>query len=177
MVVPANSVVIIVVILQPTQVVVQQNQVEHPPISCETGNVSFTKEQGTDFVIDGGGETCISAKGNCTVTIDPENIILQNCGPCIDARGTAQVVLTANDGSISCDAGENGISTVGNAVVNVSASDTVTIHSGRNGIQAVGNSSVNIIGTVGCTIQGGENAVQQQGNATVNIDGCGGSQD
>jgi hypothetical protein len=180
-VVPANSVVIIVVILQPTQVVVQQNQLVHPPISCETGTVNVTKETGTDFVVDGGGEACISAKGNCAVNLDPENIVLQNCGQCIDARGTAQVSLTANDGSISCDAGENGINTVGNAVVNLSASDTVTINSGQNGIQAVGNSSVNIIGTVGCTIQGGEKAIQQQGNATVNTDGCnligGGSQD
>lgn len=181
LVVPANSVVIIVVLLQPTQVVVRQNQIAHHAISCETGTVDVTKDQGTDFVIDGGGEACISAKGNCTVTIDPENIILQNCGQCIDARGTAQVVLTANDGSITCDSGENGINTVGNAMVNLNASDMVTINAGQNGIEAKGSSSVNLSGTAGCTIQGGEKAVQVQGNATVNTNACnlvgGGSQD
>jgi hypothetical protein len=77
-VVPANAMVVIVVILQPTKVVVQQMQVAQNAIRCEAGMVNIP-DGGANFVIDGGGEDCIRAEGNCIVTINAENITLQDC--------------------------------------------------------------------------------------------------
>ncbi|MBI2485984.1 MAG: hypothetical protein HYW01_03320 [Deltaproteobacteria bacterium] len=173
-VVPANAVVIIVVILQPTQVVVQQMQQVLGPIRCEGGIFEFAKAEDTDFVIDGGGEDCIRAEGNCIVNIDPENIILTNCERCIRAEDEAQVTLTTTDGDISCDANEDGIRTKDNATVNLSASGSgdITILAGENGIRAEDTSIVELDATGICTIQGDENAIRQDATATVDTSGC-----
>jgi hypothetical protein len=165
---------------------------------CETGFVEIIKEEDVDLVIDGEGGDCIRAGGNCTLNIDPENIILTDCERCIRAEGGAEVTLSTTDGDISCDANEDGISAVGNATVilDASGSGDIEISGGQNGISAVGTSEVNLFATgvidifggenaveakgtpivdlnaSSCMIVGGENAIETDGNATVDIEDC-----
>jgi len=53
------------------------------PIRCENRTVNIIKDINESIVIDGGGEDCIKAEGNCTVFIDPEDVLLTNCESCV----------------------------------------------------------------------------------------------
>jgi hypothetical protein len=125
-------------------------------------------------VIDGEGGDCIRVGGNCTLNIDPENIILTDCERCIRAEGTSEVMLSTMDGDISCDASGDGISAVGNAIVNLNASGSgdIAISGGENGISAVGTSEVNLFATGGIDIFGGTNGDEAKGTPLVDLNGA-----
>lgn len=142
------------------------------PIRCETGTLEITKNPDEDLVIDGGGEDCIRTAGNCNLIIDPENIILTNCKNCVDARGTSDVTLQTFDGDIFCDASEDGIKTVGDAVVFLDVNGDVSVSAGENGAKADGNSVISFAADA-CIFDSGEDIFDTNGNATINADGCG----
>ncbi|HSF31510.1 MAG TPA: hypothetical protein VLK82_13690 [Candidatus Tectomicrobia bacterium] len=156
--VPAQRVIILVVVLQPshaTPVFVRERHIVQTvggAIRCETGLVEITKPNDQDFVIDGGGEDCIRVAGNCSVHIDPVNISLINCARCIDAGGTAQVTLTTLDGDIRCDAREDGIRAQGNASVTLDARGSPT-GGGNIVIQSTGDGGIRVAGTANVTLQ------------------------
>jgi hypothetical protein len=156
--VPAERVIVIVVVLQPNDalpVVVREQHVVETlggAIRCETGVVDITKPADQDFVIDGGGEDCIRVEGNCRVLIDPANISLINCARCVDAAGTAHVALTTLDGDIRCDAREDGIRARGNASVTLDARQGSS-GGGNVVIQSTGDGGIRAEGTVTVTLQ------------------------
>ncbi|MCI0454454.1 MAG: hypothetical protein L0Y68_05615 [Candidatus Dadabacteria bacterium] len=170
--VPASIVLIIVVVLQPDEVIVEEMEIDGT-INCETGFIEIVKEDDVDLVIDGEGGDCIRVGGNCTLNIDPENIILTDCERCIRAEGGAEVTLATTDGDIICDASGDGISTVGNATVilDASGSGDIDISAGGNGISAVGTSEVNLFATGVIDIFGGQNGVEAKGTPLVDLDG------
>lgn len=185
---PKGGTLIIIVTLQPNQVVVQDMEVQGT-IRCETGNVSFAQ---TAITINGGGGDCISIQGNCSINI-PGDITLTNCQRCINAEGGANMSL----GIISCDANEDGIETAGNAGVTISGKGIVTISAKgdgisatgtsdislsvdgeisiggmQDGIKALGNSQITLSSVGQCTVGGKNNPIHIEGNATVNTGSC-----
>ncbi|MGH7801762.1 MAG: hypothetical protein ACREOW_14245 [Thermodesulfobacteriota bacterium] len=172
---PEDTVVNIVVAIdqEDDEVIVEELEIDGT-VGCETGIVDIAKADDADFVIDGEGGDCIRVGGNCTLNIDPENIILTDCERCIRAEGTSEVMLSTMDGDISCDASGDGISAVGNAIVslNTSGSGDIAISGGENGISAVGTSEVNLFATGVIDIFGGENGIEAKGTPLVDLDGA-----
>jgi hypothetical protein len=190
--VPDNSTLSLTVSLQPddtaTPVVVEQMDVTHHPITCTSDTVTLSGE--SEWVIDGGGEACIRATGNCTINTDfsmPVDIRFMNCDHCIRAEGNA-VIHLFTDGSISCvDALEDGIRTRGNAEIDIQAGATITFSAAADGIDASGTSRVSLYaaGTpedeqavpgeapVNLISVQGSTGVNAQGNATVEIEAPG----
>ena len=190
--VPDNSTLSMTVSLQPndtvTPVVVEQMDVTYHPITCASDTVTLSGD--SEWVIDGGGEACIRATGNCTINTDfsqPVDMRLVNCEQCIRAEGNAVVNLFTK-GSVSCvDALQDGIHTRGTAEVNVKAEATISVSAAEDGIDASGTSRVslyaagvveedpavpgeapdNLISVQGAT------GVNAQGNATVEIEAPG----
>ena len=87
---PEGTVVNIVVALDQVEdeVIVKELEIDGT-FGCETGAIIVAKAEDADFVIDGEGGDCIRVGGNCTLNIDPENIILTDCERCIRAEGTS----------------------------------------------------------------------------------------
>ena len=172
---PEGTVVNIVVALDQVEdeVIVKELEIDGT-FGCETGAIIVAKAEDADFVIDGEGGDCIRVGGNCTLNIDPENIILTDCERCIRAEGTSEVMLSTMDGDISCDASGDGISAVGNATVilDASGSGDIDISAGGNGISAVGTSEVDLFATGVIDIFGGENGVEAKGTPQVDLDGA-----
>jgi len=172
---PEGTVVNIVVALDQVEdeVIVEELEIDGT-IHCETGFVEIVKEDDVDLTVDGEGGDCIRVGGNCTLNIDPENIIFTDCERCIRAEGTSEVTLTTIEGDISCDASGDGISAVGNATVilDASGSGDIDISAGGNGISAVGTSEVDLFATGVIDIFGGENGVEAKGTPQVDLDGA-----
>ncbi len=156
--VPARRVIILVVVLQPSDAIPVFVREQHivqtvgGAIRCETGLVDITKPDDQDFVINGSGEDCIRVEGNCSVLIDPVNISLINCARCIDAGDTAQVTLTTLDGEIRCDAREDGVRARGNANVTLDARGSPS-GGGNIVIQSTGDAGIRVEGTADVTLQ------------------------
>ena len=190
--VPDNSTLSLTVSLQPndtaTPVVVDQMDVTYHPITCTSDTVTLSGE--SEWVIDGGGEACIRATGNCTINTDfsmPVDIQFVNCEYCIRAEGNA-VVNLFTEGSISCvDALQDGIRTRGNAGIDIQAGATITVSAAGAGIDASGTSRVHLsaAGVAGddsavpdeapadlISVQG-STGISAQGNATVEIEAPG----
>ena len=190
--VPDNSTLSLTVSLQPndtvTPVVVEQMGVTHHPITCAAETVTLSGD--SEWVIDGGGEACIRATGNCTIHTDfstPVNIRFVNCEQCIRAEGNA-VVNLFTEGSVSCvDALQDGIHTRGTAEVDVQAGATITVSAAQDGIDASGTSRVSLYAAGVLeddpavpdeapadliTVQG-STGVNAQGNASVEIEAPG----
>jgi hypothetical protein len=175
LVVPANTAVALVVILQPTQVIVptQVTVAEGTlsPIRCTGGTVQLPTEvaQG-DFVIDGRGEDCLRAEGRCTIDLDlgVRSLTLTNCERCIRAAGNAEVLLTTQ-GSLRCTASEDGIRAEGTASVTLEAG-SLNVAAGEHGIRAEGMADV-VLDVSTCMLNGTQGPARIDGNAT--IDGCG----
>jgi hypothetical protein len=136
--------------------------------------VNLTKPDEKGFLIDGRGDDCIRVDGNCSLRIDPENILLINCARCVDAGGGAQVTLTTLDGDIRCDAREEGIWARGNASVQLSASGSpsggnlVMDSTGDHGIRVEGTADVALSAEREITIAGAEDAgIRADGTAAV----------
>ena len=179
--IPANSAVVLVVSLQPTQVVVSTQVVvvegDLSPLRCTEGTVrlpaqgpvQLPAEVPSDLEINGGGEDCLRAEGQCTIDLDlgGRNLTLTNCARCIQAGGNADVRLT-NAGTLSCTASEDGILAQGTASVSLAAT-SLTIAGGEHGVHASGNAEV-VLDVPTCTITGDEGRVRIDGNAT--IDDC-----
>lgn len=183
--VPDDSTVSLTVSLQPndtvTPVVVEQMDVTYHPITCAAETVTLSGD--SEWVIDGGGQACIWATGNCTINTDfsvPVNIQFVNCEQCIRAEGNA-VVHLFTEGSVSCvEALQDGIHTRGTAEVDVQAKATITVSAAEDGIDASGTSRVSLYKVenpgdepaVSISVQGAI-GVNAQGNATVEIEGPG----
>jgi hypothetical protein len=182
--VPDNTTVLLVVMLAPTQVVVPTQVVPEAgmlgPIRCTGGSVQLPAvgaEQ--DLVINGDGEDCVRAEGQCTINlVGGRDLTLTNCERCIRAAGNAEVLLTTGR-DLRCTAAEDGILAEGTASVTLEAA-SLTVAAGEHGIRAAGNADVDVFraGTAdvllsppNCTINGTEGPVRIDGNAT--IDGCG----
>jgi hypothetical protein len=183
--VPDNSTLSLTVSLQPndtvTPVVVDQMDVTYHPITCAAETVTLSGE--SEWVIDGGGQACIRATGNCTINTDfstPVNIQFVNCEQCIRAEGNA-VVHLFTEGSVTCvKALQDGIHTRGTAVVDVQAGATITVSAAEDGIDASGTSRVSLYAAgvpedepaVSVSVQGAI-GVNAQGNARVEIEAPG----
>jgi hypothetical protein len=183
--VPDNSTVSLTVSLQPndtvTPVVVEQMGVTHHPITCAAETVTLSGE--SEWVIDGGGQACIRATGNCTINTDfstPVDLRFVNCEHCIRAEGNA-VVHLFTEGSVTCvEALQDGIHTRGTAEVDVQAGTTITVSAAEDGIDASGSSRVSLYAAgdpedeqaASVSVQGAI-GVNAQGNATVEIEAPG----
>jgi len=183
--VPDNSILSMTVSLQPndtaTPVVVEQMDVTHHPITCAAETVTLSGD--SEWVIDGGGQACIRATGNCTINTDfsqPVDLRFVNCEQCIRAEGNA-VVNLFTEGSVSCvEALQDGIHTRGTATVDVQAGTTISVSATEDGIDASGTSRVSLYAAgipedkqaVSVSVQG-STGVSAQGNATVEIEAPG----
>jgi hypothetical protein len=180
--IPANGAVVLVVSLQPTQVVVLTQVVvvegDLSPLRCTEGTVrlpaqgpvQLPAEVPSDLEINGGGEDCLRAEGQCTIDLNlgGRSLTLTGCERCIQAGGNADVRLT-NAGPISCTASEDGILAQGTASVSLAAT-SLSIAGGEHGVHASGNAEV-VLDVPTCRITGDEGRVRIDGNAT--IDDCG----
>ena len=179
--IPANGAVVLVVSLQPTQVVVLTQVVvvegDLSPLRCTEGTVSLPAQQPVQLPtevpsaleINGRGGDCLRAEGQCTIDLDlgGRSLTLTGCERCIQAGGNADVRLT-NAGPISCTASEDGILAEGTASVTLQTTK-LTVAAGEHGVHAKGTSKV-VLDAPTCTINGSEGPVSIDGNAT--IDGC-----
>ena len=142
-----------------------------------------------NYVIDGGGDTCIRATGKCTIDTDfdaPVNIQFVNCGHCIRAEGRAAIHLIT-EGTAACeDALVDAIHTRGNAEIEVQAGERIIFSAAEDGIDASGNSGVHLslmaddqvddqaddqAPDTPISVTGGVAGIHAQGNATVDIAG------
>ena len=154
--VPDGGDVTLTVTLQPEveeePVIVDEMSTTHHPIRCGASDTvtlshdaTATDGEAITYVIDGGGDTCIRAAGQCTINTDataPVNIEFRNCDYCIRAEGGATVELFT-DGWVSCEgATEDGIRARGNSMVAVEVGEWMSFTADEVGVDARGNSAV-----------------------------------
>jgi hypothetical protein len=181
--IPANSSVVLVVSLKPptqvvvlTQVVVAEGLLTLSPIRCTEGTVELPDGLAPgDITIDGGGEDCLRAEGQCTIDLQlgARSLTLTNCERCIRAAGNADVRLTTDittDKNLRCTASEDGILAEGTASVTLETAK-LTITAGEHGVHAGGTAEV-VLKVPTCTITGSEGPTRIDGN-NATIDGCG----
>lgn len=140
-------------------------------IRCEQGPIHVV-HAGT-LVIHGGEDDCIRTAGQCEVTIEADQVVLDGCDTCVRTAGGSVVTLTVGSGGIQCHANENGIAAAGNSAVhvNVAAGGDVDIQAADVGCLAEGTASIEITGDQ-CRIEGTEDALRTNGNADVVTTGC-----
>jgi hypothetical protein len=185
LVIPANSSVVLVFILQPTQVlvspqvVVAAGLITLSPIRCTGGTVQLPAGLPPgDIKIDGGGEDCLRAEGQCTIDLQlgARGLTLTNCERCIQAAGNADVRLLTTEiptdkNPIRCEASEDGILAQGTASITLETAELI-ITAGEHGVHAGGTAEVVLkVPVLPCAITGTEGLTRIDGNAT--IDGCG----
>jgi hypothetical protein len=171
-----NAVIVVVILdLQGNEVVVEE-MVFSGTLSCddnETKNIAIEGGD-TELMIMGEGEDCIRTTGNCSVIIEHDNVTLNNCERCIDARGESRVSIVADnlddDGVITCDADAECIRARGNASVDINAFNTfggISFDSnGENCIRAQGTSAIELnFFDDNCTVIGD---IRIDGNPDVN---------
>jgi hypothetical protein len=174
--IPAASTVVLVVMLQPTrvviptQLVVEQEAQELPPIRCTGGRVQLLDEGDRDVTLDGGGDDCLRAEGNCTIDLTFRSVTLTNCQRCLRAEGNASIHLTTTTGAIQCTASADGIRAQGTAQVRLDAGSPIALEAAEHGIRAAGTAEVLLNGPA-CVIDSDGQPIRREGNATVT--GCG----
>ena len=129
-----------------TQVVVPPNGMLSP-LRCTEGTVALPEGPvqlpvGVPLVINGGGEDCLRAEGQCSIALNlgDRDLTLTNCERCIQAGGNADVSLTTT-GTFSCTASEDGILAQGTASVRLAAT-SLSIAGGEHGVHAAGTAEV-----------------------------------
>jgi len=173
--IPAESTVVLVVMLQPTQVVIPTQVVVGdqaqalPPIRCTGGRVRLSDEGQRDVTLDGGGEDCLRAEGNCTIDLTFRNVTLTNCQRCIRAEGNTRIHLTTT-GVLPCTAAEDSIRAEGTAQVQLDAGSRLTLHAAEHSIRAAGTADI-LLDAPDCVIDSAGPHVRLDGQATVT--GCG----
>jgi hypothetical protein len=173
--IPADSTVVLVVLLHPTQVVIPTQLVvaeeaqELPPIRCTGGRVRLLDEEQRDVTIDGGGEDCLRAEGTCTIDLTFRSVTLTNCQRCIRAEGNTRIHLTTTE-TIQCTAAADGIRAQGTAEVRLDAGSRLTLEAAEHGIHAAGTAAI-LLDAPACVIDSDGQPVRIDGNATVT--GCG----
>jgi hypothetical protein len=174
-VIPAESTVVLVVMLQPTrvviptQLVVEDEAKELPPIRCTGGRVRLIDEGQRDVTLDGGGDDCLRAEGNCTIDLTFKSLTLTNCQRCIRAEGNTSIHLTTT-GAIQCTASADAIRAQGTAQVRLNAGSRLTLDATEHGIRAAGTADIRL-DALACVIDSDGQHVRIEGNATVT--GCG----
>ena len=173
--IPAESTVVLVVMLQPTrvviptQLVVEDEAKELPPIRCTGGRVRLIDEGQRDVTLDGGGDDCLRAEGNCTIDLTFKSLTLTNCQRCIRAEGNTSIHLTTT-GAIQCTASADAIRAQGTAQVRLDAGSRLTLDATEHGIRAAGTADI-LLNAPACVIDSDGQHVRIEGNATVT--GCG----
>jgi hypothetical protein len=173
--IPAESTVVLVVVLHPTQVVIPTQLVvaeeaqELPPIRCTGGRVRLIDEEQRDVTLDGGGDDCLRAEGSCTLDLTFRSVTLTNCQRCIRAEGNASIHLTTT-GAIQCTASADGIRAQGTAQVWLDAGSRIALEAAEHGIRAAGTADIRLDAPA-CVIDSDGQHVRLDGNATVT--GCG----
>jgi hypothetical protein len=174
---PDEGTLSLVVTLQPTQVVIDDSEIRGT-LRCSNSPLELAET--TDLIIDGDGEACIRAEGNCTLHLTAPNILLRNCESCVRAEGNASVSLTAEattiegvitGGAIECTALEQGVRAEGTAAVRLLADDEIRIDAGEQGIRAAGTSLVSL-DSPDCMIHGDEAGIRRDGAATITTTEC-----
>lgn len=145
-----------------------QASADDNPIDCDGLDV-IDRQTGV-LTIDGGGEACIRAEGQCRISIEAQVIVLTNCEQCIRTAGTANVGLTATEG-ITCQAVEDGLRAEGTSALTLMAGGDITIDSTEDrAIRAEGNAVVALHAGGTCTLHGGEGDIRIDGNARVDLE-------
>ena len=145
-----------------TQVVVAEGLITLSPIRCTEGTVQLPAGLPPgDIKIDGGGEDCLRAEGQCTIDLQlgARSLTLTNCERCIQAAGNADVRLLTTEiptdkNPISCEASEDGILAQGTASITLETAE-LTITAGEHGVHAAGTAEV-VLKVPTCTITGSE---------------------
>ena len=147
--VPDGGDVTLTVTLQPDDeeepVIVDAMSTTHHPIRCGASDTVTLSSESDTLVIDGGGDSCIRAAGQCRIETDENaafHIEFMNCDQCIRAEGGATIDLFT-EGWVSCDmAAENGIRARGNSMVAVEVGEWMSFTADAVGVDARGNSTV-----------------------------------
>lgn len=158
----------LVLTLAPSRVVINEQEEAREPLRCTGGRSTITESTTSELVINGLGEACIRAEGNCDVQFNVGNLRLTNCEQCIRAEGNAEIEILAN-GAIRCDAVEDGVRAEGTALVVMEASGNILFDVDAVGVRAEGEATVDIEGA-NCSVIGAEERTRIAGNATIS--GC-----
>lgn len=173
MTVPDGSTVSVTITLTSSGASLGEGVTTRARLSCDHGALDVDVGDETSLVVDGGGDACILATGNCAITVRARDVTLTGCDRCVDARGTANVQVAASGGELVCQSSGDGVSATGNATVALGSDGPLTIDSSNGtGIAAGGNSRVTIASSTGCGVSGAEGAISPQGNAGVDTGGC-----
>lgn len=173
MTVPEGATVAVKITLTSTGASLGDRVATRARLSCDRGALDFDVGDDTSLVIDGGGDACILATGNCTITVRARDVTLTGCDRCVDARGTADVQVAASGGELACESSGDGVSATGDASVALGSEGRLTIGSSNGtGIAAGGNSRVAIASSTGCGVSGADGAISRQGSAAIDTGGC-----
>jgi hypothetical protein len=103
--------------------------------------VRLLDEGQRDVTINGGGEDCLRAEGNCAIDLTFKSVTLTNCQRCIRAEGNSSIHLTTTTGAIQCTASADGIRAQGTADIILDAPACV-IHSNGQHVRIDGHATV-----------------------------------
>jgi len=167
-----GSVVTLVVELRPLrdEVVVVDDDGASGPLRCQTGTLVIADDD-LELVIDGRGEDCVRAEGNCDVEIVARSVTFIDCEACVRTAGNSRATILAEFGSVVCEAREEGIRASGTSRVEVDAFDDVVIDASEHGIRAEGNAEV-FLGALGTCIVDSFEPLRVEGNAVVDTAAC-----
>lgn len=171
--VPEGSTVAVTITLSSTGASLVDGVATRGRLTCDHGSLDVDVGDDTSLVIEGGGDACILATGNCSISVFARDVTLSGCDRCVDARGTADVQVAASGGELACASSGDGVSATGNASVALGSEGRLTISSSHGtAITAGGNSNVAIASSTGCAVSGADGAISRQGSAAVDTGGC-----
>jgi hypothetical protein len=153
-------------------IIIDERLGESGPIRCDDGHVRVFDED-LDLFIDGDGDDCVRVENDCVLDIAVRSVRLVDCERCIDAHSSAEVIVSAFPGGLTCQARSDGIRATSNARVAVEALGDVEIEArGGNGIRAESNAQVVLASDGTCFIEAAEDPIRVESQAIVDLTGC-----
>ena len=150
----------------------QQEEVDNAQISCLGGDQETMVEN--ELIVDGQGDACVIAAGNCNLEIIAASVKMFNCSTCIDTRGNSNVEIKTTE--YECDATEDGIRSVGSSEVEIEVlaaaqmvDDTPIPSDMEPLLQLLKDDSVIGSGSGDILINAGEDGVDLRGNTKIEL--------
>jgi len=150
----------------------EQEEVNNAQISCLGGDQQTMVEN--ELIVDGQGNACVIASGNCNLEIIAASVKMINCSTCIDTRGNANVEIKTTE--YECDAAEDGIRSVGSSEVEIEVlalaemvDDTPIPSDMAPLLQLLDDDSVIGSGSGDILINAGEDGVDLRGNTKIGL--------
>ncbi len=150
----------------------EQEEVNNAQISCLGGDQQTMVEN--ELIVDGQGDACVIAAGNCNLEIIAASVKMINCSTCIDTRGNSNVEIKTTE--YECDAAEDGIRSVGSSEVEIDVlavaemvDDTPIPSDMEPLLQLLKDDSVIGSGSGDIIINAGEDGVDLRGNTKIEL--------